>query len=432
MESSALAWLTSDGGRELLKTAESLPPDLLTRVTRLRKLASPDQAAAAVEMIELRSRASAKFECAGQMIFTQIGLEQSTGDRVAKYRASKFPQGVPILDACSGIGGDAMHLSARGPVLTVDRDLASCVCTAYNCSFTKRSTQPVRSICADITNLDLDRLSRAGFQAAFLDPSRRSIDSGGTSRRTRNPEEYSPALSWLARLSEVFPFVCAKVSPLIDDGILSQVVRAQRCSVEFISDRGECKEAVLWAGDFGELLPEANRDNDSMRNGYTATVLDAFGTSSTLGPVSCPAPPIGSVAAWVFEPAGAVVRAHLTPALAARIPARLLDPGSYYLTSDADVHTPFATRYRVLDILPLRAGEIQKRCVALGRAVSAVKTRWVKISPDELSRRVSGAPKGSPAAVIIVIRVRERHMALICEPPSGPPSHPGNTGPSTG
>ena len=83
------------------------------------------------------------------------------------------------------------------------------------------------------------------------------------------------------------------------------------------------------------------------------------------------------------------------------------------------MNTPFATRYRLLEMMPLRPADIQKRCVSIGRAVTAVKTRWMSISPDELIKSIPGV-KGAPPAVIIVARIRERNMALICEPaPAG-------------
>jgi hypothetical protein len=415
MEASPLVWLASEHGRQLLEKAESLPPDRLTRISRLRKLVSPDLANAAVELIELRARAAAKFARSAEMLFTQIGLEQSTGERIAKYRASRFPL-VPILDACSGIGGDALHLAARGPVLAVDCDLPSSVCTSHNCGIRTELTFPerfqVRTLCADVTEIDLLRLYDAGFRAVFLDPGRRRTGTGGASSRIRNPEEYSPPLSYMDRLCEVFPCVCTKVSPFVED----QALVSRRCPVEFISDRGECKEAVLWVGDFEQQQTQTRGYTEDVRAGYSATVIGSSGLSSTLKSLSCPMPTVSAPGSWIFEPDAAVVRAHLTPVLAAYLHAKILDPSSYYLTSDSAADTPFATRYRLLEILPLRPADIQKRCIALGRAVTAVKTRWMSISPDNLLKRVPGAGKGAPAAIIIVAKVDERHMALICEP----------------
>ena len=293
MEGSALAWLATKDGKELLANAQSMPPDRLTRVTRLRKQVSASLAGAAVELIELRERGSAKFGIAGEMLFTPIGLEQSTGDRIAMYRSTRFPNGVCIhfWMHVQGSVGDAMQFAIHRPVLAVDRDHASCVCASYNSSI-QTGRCPVRTVCTDVTDLDLDRLRAAGFQSAFLDPGRRRFASGGTTQRARNPEEYSHPLSWMQKLREVFTYVCAKASPLIDD----RALQSYRAAVEFISDRGECKEALLWAGEFEDSFPPPNRDHLSDSFGYRATLINSTGEVSTLKPISCSQPTVGDPA----------------------------------------------------------------------------------------------------------------------------------------
>src|SRR5689334_1647968 len=88
-----LAWLATDAGCDLLAEAALLPSDRLTRLSRLRKRISVAKASAAVELLELRRRAHAKFADAASLFFTAEGLEQSTGEAIARYRASRFPLG---------------------------------------------------------------------------------------------------------------------------------------------------------------------------------------------------------------------------------------------------------------------------------------------------------------------------------------------------
>ena len=63
-------------------------------------------------------------------------------------------------------------------------------------------------------------------------------------RRVSDPDDYQPPLRWLATLRDYFESVAVKVSPAIDD----EAFAYPDVHVEFISDRGECKEAVLWFG----------------------------------------------------------------------------------------------------------------------------------------------------------------------------------------
>lgn len=410
MDAALLAWLATEDGRSLLKAAEKLPQDRLTRVTRLRKNFPAELANAAVELLELRSRGRTRFANAGEMLFTRVGVEQATGDRIAKYRASRFPRNTGILDACCGIGGDAVHLARRGMVLAVDSDLASSVAASHNAALCSPSF-PVRTVCADVLALDLARLYRGGFRAAFLDPSRRRNSTNSTAYRAKDSEEYSPPLSWLDTLRGVFPFVCAKVAPVIDDDALKRY----KCAVEFVSDRGECKEALLWCGDFEGAQPVHGVLRSANEEYYSAAVIDSSGATATLQPESCAQLAVGPPAAWIYEPDAAVVRAHLTPVLGASLSAALLDLRSYYLTLDAEVQTPFASRYRLIEVMPLRPDDVQRRCMVLGRRVTAIKTRWTQVAPEDLLKRIPGAPKGADPVVIIVVRIRERMMALLCE-----------------
>src|SRR5690242_1633067 len=114
-----LAWLAAEAGRRLLAEAAALPEDRLTRLSRLRSHYSVELAAVAVELLELRRRARAKFAAADGMFFTPEGLEQATGDAIAFYRAARFAGCRNVLDACSGIGGDAHYLALHAPVLAV-------------------------------------------------------------------------------------------------------------------------------------------------------------------------------------------------------------------------------------------------------------------------------------------------------------------------
>src|SRR5436309_7280206 len=111
-----IRFLRSAKGADLLAEASNLPPDELTRISHLRKFHPPARVAAAIELLNLRVRARAKFSRADEMFFTREGLEQSSSEAVAKWGAARFPEGATILDLCCGIGGDAVALASRGDV----------------------------------------------------------------------------------------------------------------------------------------------------------------------------------------------------------------------------------------------------------------------------------------------------------------------------
>src|SRR5439155_3197895 len=77
-----IAFLQTASGAELLAEAAAVTGELLARLTRLRLRHAADLASAAVELLELRARAAAKFSRADRMFFTAEGLEQSSGEIV--------------------------------------------------------------------------------------------------------------------------------------------------------------------------------------------------------------------------------------------------------------------------------------------------------------------------------------------------------------
>jgi hypothetical protein len=401
-----LEWLATADGRALLDFARDLPADTLTRLTLLRKQVSAARAAAAVELLELRARARAraKFADAEQMFFTREGLEQATGDAIAAHHAARLPEGVGVLDACCGIGGDARLLAARGPVVAVDQNPAAAHCTRLNIDRSAAGAHAALVACADATMLRLDRLKEREIHAAFFDPSRRAAGYAGR-RRVRAAEEYAPPLRWLEALRAHVESVCVKVSPAVaDESIAFPDVR-----VEFLSDRGECKEAVLWFGPPADSLPLPPRAAEP----YFATVLRPGLSAATLAPFECAPLDSADVMEYLFEPDPAVIRAHLVPQIASVLSASAIEPGVAYLTSARLQETPFASAYRAVDALPFDRKHIQRRLRALGAHISVVKKRGVPFEPEEVRRAL--APCGDRPLVLILLRRAGRAFAILSE-----------------
>ena len=77
-------------------------------------------------------------------------------------------------------------------------------------------------------------------EAAWLDPARRR-----DSRRVSDPEDYAPPLSWLTDLSaQGVGSIGVKLSPGIEHSLAGRF----GAELEFLSEGGECREALLWLG----------------------------------------------------------------------------------------------------------------------------------------------------------------------------------------
>ncbi len=399
-------WLLTDDGTALLQEVEKLPDDRLLRITRLRKKHVPELAEIAVEVLSLRKRAVSKFQNPDRLLLTSEGLEQSSSSVVANYRASKMPS-ARTLDACSGIGGDAIALAAKREVIAVDNNPVHAICTHVN---TLQSPCRVRTICADVTHLDFEKLHRNGVEAAFFDPSRRR-SKYGSRIRIKDSESYFPPLSWAKELIKHFSFAGVKVSPAIDDEALQSMPN----KTEFISYQGQCKEAVLWLGTAGEHLISAVSSHED----YHATVLSEGGKAHTLSPFDCEYPPISDPREWIFEPDPAVIRAHLIPQVTTQIDGAQIDPHVAYLTGRSSIESPFTTCYRLLDWMPYHPKQLQQRIKTMGKRVVAIKLRGVSLKPEELIKSIKGTGVPSdPGVVVFIMRRGEKLLSMICEQPN--------------
>ena len=384
-----------------------LPADFLTRLQFARRHA-PEFAAQIVTQWERRDRARRKFAHSERMFFTAEGLEQATGEAIAAYRAAFFAGGFPILDACCGIGGDALALAKHGPILAVDADFETALCARANANAClPPEASSVSVVCADVTKLNLARLADAGFCGAFFDPSRRGGRRNQNRHRVQSADDYAPPLDFLLELRRHFPRVAAKVSPAIDDETLANYPDA---AIEFLSQNGECKECLLR---FDAERPAPDAEIAAPR----AVILRAGLPPAILNPFACAPLPVAPPRQWLIEPDPAVIRAHLLLQIGGEFDAALLDRRFAYLTADRFAPTPFATGYRILEALPYHVKNAQARTLALGRRVVAIKKRGVEIDPAELRKRLPGDRSGAETAVIVLARQGEKVTALICEPP---------------
>src|SRR5690349_14896589 len=117
-------WLTSAEAQPLLvelqqKLSAAGQVDVRLAAS-LRKSHSATRTHWLLEQVELRSRARDKFADPSAMFFTRKGLEQCTDELLANYKAARFPDHQPIADLCCGIGGDALALATRGPLIAWD------------------------------------------------------------------------------------------------------------------------------------------------------------------------------------------------------------------------------------------------------------------------------------------------------------------------
>ncbi|MGG2462337.1 class I SAM-dependent methyltransferase [Streptomyces sp. RGM 3693] len=383
------ALLAPEGQRLLALLRDYDPADELAAATRLRRDHPAPLVSAALGQARLRQRAAAKFgPDAARMYFTPHGVEQSTRAPVAAHRAARLAAlGVRTLaDLCCGIGGDALALARAGiRVLAVDRDPLTCAAARANAEALGLADR-IEVRCADVTEVDT-----TGYDAVFVDPARRSKVRGG---RIFDPEAYSPPLSWAIEAARTAPHAALKIAPGVPHEALPEDVET-----EWISDAGDVKEAVLWFG--------------TGRGGTRRATLLPSG-DSLIG-AGLPNPEPGPVGGWLYEPDGAVIRAHLVADVAEQVGGRLIDPTIAYVTADQLVPTPYATAYAITDVLPFNVKKLKALLRERGVGIAVIKKRGSAVEPEELRKKLK-LGGGQRSCTIFLTRVAGAPTMLLGHP----------------
>lgn len=388
MDVDELRLLLSREGLALLDRVEDglgAGGDVVREVARLRAEGhDPRLVAAVLTQARLRRRAAARFgEFARAMLFTEAGLEQATRLRVAAHHAGRMRDAgiASVADLGCGIGADALAFATLGlEVMAVERDEATAAIAAYNLAAWR-----ARVVHGDAMETPVDA------EALWFDPARRD---GAT--RLSDPADWSPSLEAVfARAAERPAGV--KLAPGIDRSLLPAEAEHQ-----WVTDAGETVEAVVWTGALAR--PGVAR---------SALVLGDQGAAELAGEPQHPDQ--GALRTWLYEPAGAVIRAELIGALADRLGAHGISEGIAYLSGDAHVATPLAQAFRVLETMPLDERRIAQRLRELGIGELEIKKRGADLDPAALRKRLK--LRGEGRATLIATRVGGRHRAILAERP---------------
>ena len=393
MDLDSFRWLLTDDGQRLLAQATHAYADAdgdpVRAAAAVRRIEpDADRSAAALTQVQLRARAVAKFgDEAVRMYFTPDALEQATRPRVATHRAARLAAAAPssVIDLGCGIGGDLIAFARAGlTVAGVDLDPVRVAVAEANLA---ALGLPGAVRVADGTTLDLE-----GFGAVFADPVRR-----GARGRVFDAEGWTPPWPFVARLLERRAVV--KVAP----GIPHDLVPAG-AEAEWVSEHGEVKEAALWSA----YLATCERRATVIGEGGLATLTEED------DPYADGPRPVREVGAFLYEPDGAVIRAHLVTAVAAGVDGGLLDEHIAWVTGDAAYRTPFAKGYQVLEEVPYREKPLKAalRERQIGRLT--IKKRGVDVVPEQLRKRLE--LRGENEATLVLTRVAGAGTAYLVKP----------------
>jgi len=376
-------FLASAEGLRTLEEDAALADPSPREIETLRARAG-DHVGAVVEEIELRRRARVKFARAERMLFTRDGLEQASAEPLAAHRARRFARIPLVADLGCGIGGDLVALAREAAVVGVDLDPVRLGFARHNLAVHGLEGR-AGLVCADV------RTWVPEAPVYFLDPSRRTERRKGI----LTLEGVSPPFSFVRTLFARAPDLCVKTSPLVR----REAVGDLEPEFEYVSFRGECREAVLWTGG---LRTAPGR----------ATILPDGETIA--GEPGRMQPPLGEAGAWLHDPDPALVVSGLLGAFAEAHALRVLDPRIAYLTGDHPLASPFVRSYRILERFPFQLKRLRARLAAHEAGSVEIKKRGFPVSPEELRRKLR--LRGTRARTVFLARLGERHEVFLAEP----------------
>jgi len=423
----ALAALrTRQGEAALAAAAELADQDPVVAAPALRRRGvAPALAAAALTQARLRRHAVAKLGTdAASMFFTRAGLEQATRAPVAVRRAARLrANGVrSIADLGCGIGADTLAFARAGiKVYAVEADPVTAAVAAANVAVLGL-TGWVEVHCGAAQDADL-----GGVDAVFCDPARRHA---GTGRRVFDPAAFSPPWDFLADLVRRVPRTVLKLAPGIDHALVPAGAEAQ-----WVSVGGDVVEAAFWCGPLAEvprratvLAPALDPSRSALDPGLAAldpelaaldpglaaldpelAAVDRELTGSGLARA-----PVRGLRPVLYDPDGAVVRAHLVAEFASTVDGGLADPEIAYVYTEQARPTPFARCLTVDAVLPFSVKRLRAALRERGVGRVEIRKRGSAVDPETLRRDLRLA--GNAAATVVLTRVAGAPTALLCSP----------------
>lgn len=383
MEESLARWLVGPAGADALAEAAVWPdPSSLAAARALRKRWTPEQAAAVSRQVALRRRAVGKFgERAASLFFTSDGLEQATRENVARWRAARFvaTEASRVFDLGCGIGADALAFADAGlDVVAIELDPATAVLAQANLG------ERGRVIKGDVVELADDLLLPG--DAVFLDPARRT-DRG----RTWDLAKVSPPWDFVTRLLRE-RVACVKAAPGLARAEIPSTV-----AVTGVEEHGDFVELSMWSG------------HPEWEPGSRVVALLPEGVEQLIE--QRPAPEVGGVGRYLYEPQPAVIRLNGVPQIAELVAGWYVDPRVAYLASDTVVDTPLATVFEVDQVLASDERTLRAWTREAGIGTLEIKVRGLDIDPAVLRRRLKLS--GPNSATVILTPTPEGARAVV-------------------
>ncbi|MBL8047241.1 MAG: hypothetical protein JNJ45_01035 [Chthonomonas sp.] len=342
---------------------------------------SADVVRAAVEQRQLRQRAAARFDFAHEWLWDADTMQMATHPRLARYHASKFLVGEPVVDLTAGAGVDLRAIAQRGRSVGVELDPARAERLAANFA-----GSAVEVICGD----GLEVAASQPGVSLFADPARRS---GG--KRAARLEDGLPNPRLVAELAAGRPRLVMKLWPGAD---VDDVLALGATAVEVVSYRHECREVLALFGAASEpgvwaVCLSEDSELRLQREGALAVASPALG--------------------WIGQLDVAAARLGL----AGQLGFQSLWATRTYVTSAEPVPSAWVrSSFRVLNDAPFDRKSLRAWVRESGRLVDAVKIAGgLEIRPEDVEKTMNQGLRGPRHLVLLIYPADTGVRCAVCE-----------------
>ncbi|GGG06100.1 hypothetical protein GCM10007304_20280 [Rhodococcoides trifolii] len=369
-----LSGATSDAALTEIDSFALTPASHIVDITRARGLFG-DRAAALIETVRLRRKASAKLPSARGWLFTDDSLQQSTPELVARRRARRLV-GRRVHDVTCSIGSEL-------------DSLRTCAETVVGSDLDRVRLAMAQVNVPDVPVLRADALVPVTRGTVIVaDPGRRA---GG--RRRHDPAALEPPLPDLVAAYRDRDIV-VKCAPGLDFDRLGW-----DGEVEIVSLAGGVREACLWSPGLAE---------EGVRR--RASVLADDGTAWEITDAAPDDIPERAPGRFLVDPDGAVVRAGLVRHFAAKHRLWQLDPRIAYLTGDA--LPPGIDGFEIVDRITFSEKGLRQALASHECGSAEILVRGIDVDPAVLRPRLK--LKGTRPMAVVITRIGRGAVAFVC------------------
>ncbi|GAB5407015.1 MAG: hypothetical protein Aurels2KO_52460 [Aureliella sp.] len=349
------------------------------------------------EQLRFRSRMRRRFPIEQSWLWTDRSLSQASDWWSASYKASLFPAGVCVLDACCGAGVDSVALAQRGHVVAMDNAAETLAIARANVTGHVGQDCQFEALCGSFPE-DIP----ADVRWMHADPDRRPPDKSASERKTLRADMFMPSLESLLEYADTIEGAAIKIAP--------STVFSEECL-----EKVEESTQRVWLGVFGEcrqqlLLSGALRSKETPQR---KVVLCHPARAEFAGNVEELASWSEAPASFVYDLHPALFASQLHNAWANQHALTTLGSDLGYFTSDTLVESPFAQSFQVVDTLAWDDRKVRKWLRQNDAGIVDIKNRGLRLDAGHFQRRYSN-PDGKQPFSLLVTQLGQRVRAIVC------------------